>query len=334
MSFLPGWHVLRWTLRSATCTVLSRRQNIPQQPVMSTCRLYCSTDRRTNQPSLSPKQLQPGRDLSLQALLDMGFTDAQADQILEQANRSRGSKIENAASMLMTLFVLGLNTSSVVKVLQKCPEVMYVNGTHLQQRIDNLRRLGLLEGSLQRVVSHYPPILTLPLKRVNMVARFFREKCAFTVQQVTEILRDSPAVLQTDLGQLEYKFQYAYFRIGVRQPEMVKSKLFRVTLDEVRCRHSFLERRGLYQTPDKKGQTCIINPKLNDFLNVPEETFLNDIAKATQEEFEVFQKLMAKEWQEEDDEQERDTGADSDDDDDDEEEEEEEDLKSGYSKRK
>ena len=57
------------------------------------------------------------------------------------------------------------------------------------------------------MVSHYPQILTLPLRRVNTVARFLREKCAFTVQQATDIIRDSPAVVQDDLGQLEYKFQ-------------------------------------------------------------------------------------------------------------------------------
>lgn len=36
---------------------------------------------------------------------------------------------------------------------------------------------------------------------------FLREKCLFTVQQVTDILRDSPAVIEEDLGELEYKFQ-------------------------------------------------------------------------------------------------------------------------------
>ncbi|KAM9460519.1 transcription termination factor 4, mitochondrial [Salvelinus alpinus] len=335
-----GRLVLQWTLRNATCPVLNlrtilRSDNVRQRGLM-TCRLLCSTHNQTStlhqHTDLSQLQLQPGRELSIRALLDMGFTDTQADQLLEAATKGRGGQSEYASSTLMALFVLGLNPSSVLKVLEKCPELFYVKGTQLQQRMDNLRRLGLLEGSLQRVVSHYPQILTLPLRRVNTVARFLREKCAFTVQQATDIIRDSPAVVQDDLGQLEYKFQYAYFRMGVKQAEMVKSKVFRVTLEEVRCRHSFLERRGLYQTPDKKGQTLIVNPKLKDILAVTEETYLTDIAMATQEEFKVFQKLMTREWQEEDDEQERDMGADSDDDD--EEDEDEEDMKIGYRQRR
>uniref|UniRef100_A0A4W5KI75 Mitochondrial transcription termination factor 4 n=1 Tax=Hucho hucho TaxID=62062 RepID=A0A4W5KI75_9TELE len=336
-----GRLVLQWTLRSATCPVLNLRTILWSDNVRQgfmTCRLLCSTHNQTlhQHTDLSQLQLQPGRELSIQALLDMGFTDTQADQLLEAATKGRGGQSEHASSTLMALFVLGLNPSSVLKVLEKCPELFYVKGTQLQQRMDNLRRLGLLEGSLQRVVSHYPQILTLPLRRVNTVAKFLREKCAFTVQQATDIIRDSPAVVQDDLGQLEYKFQYAYFRMGVKQAEMVKSKLFRVTLEEVRCRHSFLEGRGLYQTPDKKGQTLIVNPKLKDILAVTEENYLADIAMATQEEFKVFQKLMAREWQEEDDGQEKDMGADSDDDDDEEEkeDEDEEDMKSGYRQRR
>ncbi|XP_077078457.1 transcription termination factor 4, mitochondrial isoform X2 [Siphateles boraxobius] len=155
------------------------------------------------------------------------------------------------------------------------------------------------EGSLQRMISHYPKIMVLPIKRVNMVSRLLREKCLFTVQQVTDILRDSPEVLEDDLVQLEYKFQYAYFRMGVRQAEMLKAKVFRMSLSELRCRHCFLERRGLYQTPDKKGQTLIVNPPLNDVLCVSEETYLTQVAMATEEEFHVFCKLMTREQEDE-----------------------------------
>ncbi len=62
-------------------------------------------------------------------------------------------------------------------------------------------------GSLQRVVAHYPQILTAPVKTIKHAVVFLREKCLFTVQQVTDILRDSPAVVLENTGQLEYKFQ-------------------------------------------------------------------------------------------------------------------------------
>lgn len=88
--------------------------------------------------------------------------------------------------------------------------------------------------------------------------------------------------------------------MGIKQSEMVKCRLFRFTLDEVQNRHCFLERRGLYETPDKKGQSTIVNPKFSSILSVDQDTFLTQVAMASSEEYDVFQRLMSREWQEED----------------------------------
>lgn len=125
--------------------------------------------------------------------------------------------------------------------------------------------------------------------------------------------------------------------MGVKQGEMVKSRLFRFSLEEVRHRHCFLERRGLYQTPDKNGQTTIINPKLDSILNASEDTFLTQVAKASAEEYDVFKKLVAREWKKEEQqlgsiEAENDE-EEEEDEDEDEEEDEETGGRDGYRKR-
>ncbi|XP_016419724.1 transcription termination factor 4, mitochondrial-like isoform X1 [Sinocyclocheilus rhinocerous] len=288
-----GTHVcrkqmLRWMWGWGVCPVAVSRGHMP----------FCSTQQEPHQanPSHSGQVThRPGNQLTLCSLLEMGFSETQAKEMHEGATKSRGKHVP---SVLTALLLLGLNPSSILKIMQKCPEVYSLKGADLQQRIDHLRKMGLVEGSLQRMISHYPKVMLLPVKRVNMVPRLLREKCLFTIHQVTDILRDSPEVLEEDLAQLEYKFQYVYFRMGVRQPEMVKAKLFRLPLSELRCRHCFLERRGLYQTPDKKGQTLILNPPLKDVLCVSEETYLTQVAMATAEEFHVFRKLMAREQEE------------------------------------
>uniref|UniRef100_A0A8C7WQT4 Mitochondrial transcription termination factor 4 n=1 Tax=Oryzias sinensis TaxID=183150 RepID=A0A8C7WQT4_9TELE len=292
---------------------------------------FQSNQRRHEPPPWTAK---PVTELSPRSLVVMGFTDSQAEEIYQCVCSIRGEgAARHALSTLTALFVLGLNSSSVVKVLNKCPELCSVKEVQLQQRISNLRKLGLLEGSLQRVVVHYPKILTVPVKSVKNVVLFLKEKCLFTTQQVTDILRDSPAVVLEDKNQLEYKFQYVYFRMGVKQTDMVKCKMFRFTLDELRCRHLFLERRGLYQTPDKKGQTTIINPKLASILDVDQDTFVTSVARASSEEYDVFQKLVAREWKEEGLQGKIEADSDAEED---EEEEEEEEIggRNGYRKTK
>lgn len=65
----------------------------------------------------------------------------------------------------------------------------------------------LCSGSLQRVVVFYPQILMVPVKTVKNVVLFLRERCLFTTQQVTDILRETPAIVVENTAQLEYKFQ-------------------------------------------------------------------------------------------------------------------------------
>lgn len=235
-------------------------------------------------------------ELSLRTLLDLGFTETQAEQVCEGAAKTRGRRsVTHDTCTITALLALGLNSSSVVKIFDKCPALYTEKGEVVQQRIQNLWKLGVVEGSIQRMISFYPQILTIPTKTVNAAVLFMRTKCLFTAQQMRDILRDSPEVVEEDLNELEYKFQYAYFRMGVKQAEMVKAKLFKVSMEELRCRHCFLERRGFYQTPDKKGQTLIVNPKLKDLLTATEDVYLAQFAKATKEEMDVFRKLIAQE---------------------------------------
>ncbi|PKU43151.1 transcription termination factor mitochondrial [Limosa lapponica baueri] len=133
--------------------------------------------------------------------------------------------------------------------------------------------------------------------------RLLREQCLFTAEQLREVLGTCPAVLLEEPRRLHHHFQYAYFRMGVQQKEMVRARLFRTPFAELRNRHIFLERRGLYQTPHK-GQTQSSNPKLRDILHLAEKDFLASLAHATPEEYEVFKKLLAREEEEEKEEEE------------------------------
>lgn len=81
--------------------------------------------------------------------------------------------------------------------------------------------------------------------------------------------------------------------------DMVRTDFLQYSITKIRQRHTFLERLGRYQTPDKKGQTQIPNPLVKDILRVSEAEFLSKTAYSTAEEFEVFKKLLAREEEEE-----------------------------------
>ncbi|XP_072330958.1 transcription termination factor 4, mitochondrial isoform X1 [Scyliorhinus torazame] len=230
-----------------------------------------------------------------ESILKLGFSKVQVKQLLALNPSIAAWPPQKTLPALYMLNLIGLNQNSIIKVLEKCPELFGVKEHQLQSRIDNLQKHGLGEGSLQRVLLQSPQILNLSAKQVNNTVRFFKDKCIFTGQQIIIILRTSPNVLFEKLEELEYKFQYAYFRMGMKQPEITKSGLFQVSLEELKHRHIFLERLGLYQTPDKKGQTQIVNPKPKDILTTSEDYFLAKVAKSTWEEFDIFKKLLIRE---------------------------------------
>lgn len=125
------------------------------RPLCIRCRLFCSSNIQSRQQSaqhsheLRPLSGKPAAELSQQALLNMGFTDIQAEQIWESVLKVRGGSVaKHAQSTLAALFSLGLNSSSVLKLLQKCPELYTIKESQLGQRVGNLRKVGLVEGEL------------------------------------------------------------------------------------------------------------------------------------------------------------------------------------------
>lgn len=93
--------------------------------------------------------------------------------------------------------------------------------------------------------------------------------------------------------------QFAYFRMGVKHREIINACFFQVPLERIKNRLIFLERLGRYQTPDKKGQTQVVNPKLKALIRASELDFVTQIACSSAEEYEIFKKLLAREEEEE-----------------------------------
>ncbi|XP_053453229.1 transcription termination factor 4, mitochondrial isoform X1 [Nycticebus coucang] len=243
-----------------------------------------------------------GRSLEVEkvtsSLLDMGFSDAHINELLSV---QPGANPQHLLDIISEFILLGLNPEPVYVALKKSPQLLKLSIMHVKKRSIYLRKLGLGEGKLKRVLHSYPEIFTMRQRDIDDIVRVLKEKCLFTTQQVTETLHRCPCVLRADPSELEYKFQYAYFRMGVKHLDIIRSRFLQYSITKIKQRHVYLERLGRYQTPDKKGQTQISNPLLKDILRVSEAEFLARTACSSVEEFEVFKKLLAREEDEESD---------------------------------
>ncbi|KAM7104382.1 transcription termination factor 4, mitochondrial [Molossus nigricans] len=236
------------------------------------------------------------REEVVRALLDMGFSDVHAQELLSIQPSPQPRQLLDIVSELI---LLGVNPEPVCVALKKSPQLLKLPVMHMKKRSAYLRKLGLEEGKLKRVLHCCPEVLTMSQRDIDSIVRVLREKCLFTAQQVTEVLHRCPQLLREAPGEVEYKFQYAYFRMGVKHADVVRTDFLQYPIAKTRQRHTFLERLGRYQTPDKKGQTQVPNPLVKDILRVSEAEFLARTARSSAEEFEVFKKLLAREEQEE-----------------------------------
>ncbi|XP_069858241.1 transcription termination factor 4, mitochondrial [Dipodomys merriami] len=237
-----------------------------------------------------------GLEMVISSLHDMGFTDAHINELLSiQPDANHRQLLD----IISEFILLGVNPEPVCVALKRCPQLLKLPKAQMKKRSSYLRKLGLGEGKLKKVLYGCPEIFTMHRRVIDGVVQVLKEKCLFPVQQVTEILYRCPSVLRECPNELEYKFQYAYFRMGIKHLDIVKTEFLQYSISKIKQRHIFLERLGRYQTPDKKGQTQIANPFLKDILRVSEAEFLARTACSTAEEFEVFKKLLTREEQEE-----------------------------------
>ncbi|XP_074172522.1 transcription termination factor 4, mitochondrial isoform X5 [Rhinolophus sinicus] len=144
------------------------------------------------------------REEVITSLLDMGFSDGHVNELLTV---QPGTHPQQLLDIVSELILLGVNPEPVCVALKKSPQLLKLPVVQMKKRCSYLRKLGLGEGKLRRVLHCCPEILTMRQRDIANTVSVLRDKCLFTVQQVTEILHRCPYVLREDPGELEYKFQ-------------------------------------------------------------------------------------------------------------------------------
>lgn len=108
-------------------------------------------------------------------------------------------KMDKLLSNIDHLHLLGLNWRRLMKALDGNASLWKASIQQLQSRVKQLRKLGFVEGQLQKLIADWPQILTICSAQLNAVVKLLMEKCRFPRAEVLTILSDSPAILKEDL---------------------------------------------------------------------------------------------------------------------------------------
>ncbi|KFB38705.1 hypothetical protein ZHAS_00006106 [Anopheles sinensis] len=249
---------------------------------------------------------------------------------LTDAAAAAGYPLEAAETIATTIG--GVDKTSVRELLTTVPELAKYTPDQWQQTHRLLASEGLETEKILSIIGGHPSILTRPTEKIAESLHCWRS-CQFGDSNMKVLMSAHPYLLEyTNHGQLSQRVAFLHshfetrknvYRLFMNAPnllveeqreteekidflmekmrhevlEVVKSCAFSHDLEHLRCRHTFLERLGLFKPRSLKADpnTPTGNPKLHQITDTSDKRFAVKVAYVTLEEYEVFQELFRRE---------------------------------------
>ncbi|XP_035772967.1 uncharacterized protein LOC118456384 [Anopheles albimanus] len=122
-----------------------------------------------------------------------------------------------------------------------------------------------------------------------------------TRKNVFRLFLNAPNLLTDEQRVTEEKITFLLVQMRHEVLEVAKSFAFRHDIEHLRCRHTFLERLGMFKPKPLKAdkETPSGNPSLHQIIDTSDKRFAVKVAYVTLEEYEVFQELFRRELEQE-----------------------------------
>uniref|UniRef100_UPI00358FA83A transcription termination factor 4, mitochondrial-like isoform X2 n=1 Tax=Myxine glutinosa TaxID=7769 RepID=UPI00358FA83A len=184
-------------------------------------------------------------------LQERGFLANEVQEFLSMnSSLLKHVKPQKIFSILETLFELHPCNSTCLGALPICPDLLASSPKSIEQSATCLRKHGLMEDDLQRVVQTWPWVLLVAPRQIGRCIDTLRFDCEFTKRQQVLLLRGSPHLVC-----MEPKDVLDVFQLRATHREIVRCHLLTADLATLRLRHAFLLRRGLYSSAIATGSS-------------------------------------------------------------------------------
>lgn len=191
---------------------------------------------------------------------------------------------------------LGLDLNGMMNLLRRCPDIYSMDCKTVESRIEFLRKMKVQGTWLQKTISRTPQILLMTESEIDITTKFLINNLDFTVAELPELFFNSPNVLVDPPNVTEEKYQYMFFTMGEKsQQGYAKYGVLQFSLNHIRARHIFLDRRGQFQLATKTGSTTIENPKIQRIVCNSDAYFCKEVALCALGEFQLFKRVLAHE---------------------------------------
>ncbi|XP_046389061.1 transcription termination factor 4, mitochondrial-like [Ischnura elegans] len=204
------------------------------------------------------------------------------------------SRIPLSAGLLKNLMCylceVGFSVDDGIAMVEKCPgisgrsraQLLEVMMTFRQCKFSDEDIISILRSAPEHFLVHPPAI----------ASRYSALRQNFSHKSLKYIFSNCPRIGLTNWNAIKEKMDYLGNVMKVPSHQIAQSRAFDIPLSEIKARHIFLERAGVYKTPDPKSRIPSTNHTLSDITDTDDDYFAVRIAGLTAEEYFVFQELL------------------------------------------
>ncbi|KAA0710332.1 Transcription termination factor 3, mitochondrial mTERF domain-containing protein 1, mitochondrial [Triplophysa tibetana] len=223
-------------------------------------------------------------------LKDLGVEESKLGSLLTKNPFILTESLENLEARVAYLRSKKFSAQSVAAMVSKAPYLLNFSVKRLDNRLGFFQQLlGLSSEKTQNLVIRLPKLLCGSLEPVKENLKVCELEFGFRENEIRQIVTTVPKVLLADKRKLTQIFDFVHNTMGISHsliakfPQVLNAKFLRI-----RERHLFLEylSRAQYQP----SQPSYIS--LDRLVILPDEIFCSDVALATLEDFEQFQKTL------------------------------------------
>ncbi|ALC38214.1 CG15390 [Drosophila busckii] len=191
----------------------------------------------------------------------------------------------------------GLETVNFLRIVTGNPTLLKRRPDRIIDSLEIWRACQFGEHLLHLLLTKYPELLDVNDAHQLLSLSGYLKSRVSTNKNVWKLLMNSPDLISQPELLMEQKFNYMMDEMRIEVPEIVKSAALTLPFEDLRCRHIFLVRLGLFKPRALKADPNepTTNNRLYQITDTSEKSFATKICHVTMPEYEAFKELLARE---------------------------------------
>lgn len=289
--------VRRFVLKSACLSSTHIQYKSVQQCSTATTTVAAATARDSESLVIPDYMKDPRVIAVMKSIFDLGIEMYEVEKYITKKPELLRVTPDDWVRILKRLLHHGFDAPAALAMINKRPSLLKMQEEKITKGILTWMSCQFGEQLMLELLSTYPELIDIPQKTVlpcvKFLATFMENK-----KRVGKMLLIAPSIITQDWRELKAKLEYLD-NLRIDRSEIASTGVLRLSLFDIKTRHEFLIRAGLYKIPKKKQiKQTIKNPKLNEIVNTSKIEFANKLGGMSLTEFEVFSELYKKELEE------------------------------------